>query len=111
MIKNNSTSVNDSLLKLIVLMTRSSPFVVSYALTDFPSLCLCSELGVISSSKSVPGMKHCLAETSVHAIQWEARKDDIEMKKAAGKAPEKWFEERKQMGIFAYRVSFKIVSK
>lgn len=56
-------------------------------------------------------MKHCLAETSVHAIQWEARKDDIEMKKAAGKAPEKWFEERKQMGIFAYRVSFKIVSK
>lgn len=56
-------------------------------------------------------MKHCLAETFVHAIQWEARKDDIEMKKAAGKAPEKWFEERKQMGIFAYSVSFKIVSK
>lgn len=56
-------------------------------------------------------MKHCLTETSVLAIQWEARKDDMEMKGAAGKAPENQLEERKQMGIFAYSVSFKIVSK
>lgn len=92
-------------------MTRSSPFVVFYALTDFPSLYLCSELGVNSSSKSVPGMKHCLTKTSVHAIQWESRKDDIELKEAAGKATEKWFKEGMQMGIFAYSVSFRIVSK
>lgn len=56
-------------------------------------------------------MKHCSTETSVHTIQWGDRKDDIEMKGAAGKAPEKWSEERKQMGIFAYSVSLKIVSK
>lgn len=56
-------------------------------------------------------MKHCLTKTSVHAIQWEARKDDTEMKKAAVKAPEKWFKGRIQMGILAYSVSFRIVSK
>lgn len=41
----------------------------------------------------------------------QGRKDDIEMEEAAGIAPEKWLKERKEMGIFAYSVSFKIVSR
>lgn len=46
----------------MLLMTRSSPSIVSYALPDFPSFSLCCDWGVNSNLKPVLGMKPCLTE-------------------------------------------------
>lgn len=62
LIKNNITLVYASVLKLTILLTRSSPSIIFYALTDFPTLYLSFELYANSSPKPVPSMKHCLTE-------------------------------------------------